>query len=79
MFKPIKAPLSQAETFAKLEYYTSLEPTLVQRTFLVQSFIIIKTVQRFHYITIFSAISGTRRRNDGVILIEKWLRSLLLF
>ena len=33
MFKPLKVPLSQVETFAKLEYYTSLKPTLVQRTF----------------------------------------------
>lgn len=34
MFEPIKAPLSQAETLAKLDHYSALEPVSTRRTFL---------------------------------------------
>lgn len=33
MFEPIKAPLSRAEALVKLDYYASLEPVEVKRTF----------------------------------------------
>lgn len=33
MFKPLKAPLTQAETFAKLNHYVSVTPVEVKRTF----------------------------------------------
>ena len=32
MFKPFKKPLSQAETFAKLNHYVSVVPVEVKRT-----------------------------------------------
>ena len=34
MFEPIKAPLSRAETLAKLNHYVSVAPVEVKRTFL---------------------------------------------
>lgn len=33
MFKPLKAPLTQVETFAKLNHYVSVTPVEVKRTF----------------------------------------------
>lgn len=33
MFKPLKAPLSQAEALAKLNHYVSAAPVEVKRTF----------------------------------------------
>lgn len=33
MFKPFKASLSQAETFAKLNHYVSVAPVEIKRTF----------------------------------------------